>query len=51
MVKHSRCIIGVCENKIRYPELQKKLSNVDVQTSNPLTATDNSRNFSYACCL
>ena len=29
MGKHSRCVIGICDNDIRYPELHKKHSNVD----------------------
>ena len=29
MGKHSRCVIGICDNDMRYPELHKKNSNVD----------------------
>ena len=29
MGKHSRCVTGICDNDIRYPELHKKHSNVD----------------------
>ena len=29
MGKHSRCIIGISGNDMRYQELHKKLSNVD----------------------
>ena len=29
MGKHSRCVIGICNNDMRYPELHKKHSNVD----------------------
>ena len=29
MGKHSICVIGVCYNDMRYPELHKKGSNVD----------------------
>ena len=29
MGKHSRCVIGICNNAMRYPELHKKHSNVD----------------------
>ena len=29
MGKHSRCVIGIYENYIKYPELHKKCSNVD----------------------
>ena len=29
MEKHSRCVIGICDNNKRYPELRKKHSNVD----------------------
>ena len=30
--KHSRCVIGICDNENQYPELHKKYSNVDVDT-------------------
>ena len=29
MRKHSRCVIGICDNDMRYQELHKKHSNVD----------------------
>ena len=29
MGKHSRCITGICDNDMRYPELHKNHSNVD----------------------
>ena len=29
MGKHSRCVIGICDNGMRYPKLHKKNSNVD----------------------
>ena len=29
MGKHSRCVVGICDNDIRYPELRKRHSNVD----------------------
>ena len=29
MGKHSRCVIGICDNGMQYPELRKKHSNVD----------------------
>ena len=29
MSKHSRCVVGICDNDIRYPELRKRHSNVD----------------------
>ena len=29
MRKHSRCVIGIYDNGMRYPELRKKHSNVD----------------------
>ena len=29
MGKHSRCVIGICDNGMQYPELHKKHSNVD----------------------
>ena len=32
MGKHSRCVIGICDNDMRYPELHKKNSNVDGDT-------------------
>ena len=35
MWKHSRCVIGVCGNDMRYPELHNKHINVDGQASNP----------------
>ena len=36
MGKYSRCVIIVCDDDMRNPELHKKHSNVDGQTSNPL---------------
>ena len=36
MDKHSKCVIGVCDNDMQNSELQKKHSNVDGETSNPL---------------
>ena len=35
MGKHSRCVIGVYDNEMRYPEQHNKHSNVDRQISNP----------------
>ena len=29
MGKHSRCVIGTCDNDMQYPELHTKRSNVD----------------------
>ena len=29
MGNHSRCVIGICDNEVRQPELNKKHSNVD----------------------
>ena len=29
MGNHPRCVIGICENDIKYPELHKKHSNMD----------------------
>ena len=29
MGKHSRCVIGICDNDMQYPELHKKHRNVD----------------------
>ena len=29
MRKHSGCVIGICDNDMRYPELHKKHSHVD----------------------
>ena len=29
MEKHSRCVIGICDNDMRYPGLHKKHNNVD----------------------
>ena len=29
MGKHSICVIGICDNGMRYPDLHKKHSNVD----------------------
>ena len=29
MWKHSRCVIGICDNDMQYPEFIKKHSNVD----------------------
>ena len=29
MGKHSRCVIVICDNDMRYPELHKKHCNVD----------------------
>ena len=29
MRKHFRCVIGICDNDMRYPKLHKKHSNVD----------------------
>ena len=29
MGKHSRCVIDICDNDMKYPELHKKHSNVD----------------------
>ena len=29
MGKHSRCVIGVCDNDMQHPELHKKHRNVD----------------------
>ena len=29
MGKHSRCLIGICDNDMQYPELHKKHKNVD----------------------
>ena len=29
MGKHSRCVISICDNDMRYRELHKKNSNVD----------------------
>ena len=29
MGKHSRCVIDICDNDMQYPEMHKKLSNVD----------------------
>ena len=29
MGKHCRCVTGICDNYIRYPELRKKYSSVD----------------------
>ena len=29
MGKHSRCVIDICDNDVKYPELHKKHSNVD----------------------
>ena len=29
MWKHTRCVIGVCDNAMQYPELHKKDSSVD----------------------
>ena len=29
MGHHPRCVIGICENDIKYPELHKKHSNMD----------------------
>ena len=28
MGKHSRCVVGICENDMRYPGMHKKQSNV-----------------------
>ena len=32
MGKHSRCVIAICDNNMRYAELHKKYSNVDGDT-------------------
>ena len=29
MGKHSRCVVGICDSDMRYPELRKKHNNVD----------------------
>ena len=29
MGKHPRCVIGICDNDMEYPELHKKHSNMD----------------------
>ena len=29
MGKHSRCVIGICDNDMRYPQLYKKHSDMD----------------------
>ena len=29
MGEHSRCVIGICDNDMQYPELHKKCSNAD----------------------
>ena len=49
MGKHSGYIVGVCDNKIWYPELPKKHTNVDGQKSNPIIVTGNSRKYLYIC--
>ena len=49
MGKNCRCVVGVCHNEMRSPELHKKYSNMHGQTSNPLTVTDNSRKSSVVC--
>ena len=49
MGKHSRCVFGVCDNNMRYPQLHKKHSNMDEETSNSAYSclTDNSIKSSY----
>ena len=29
MGKHSRCVTGICDNDMQYPEIHKKHSNLD----------------------
>ena len=29
MGKHSRCVTGICDNDMQYPEINKKHSNLD----------------------
>ena len=49
MGKHSRCVIGVCDNELRCPGLDKKHGNEDGQAGNTISVTDNPRKFSYVC--
>ena len=40
MGKHCRCVIGICDKDMRYPELHRKHSNVDGDTIIPKLPKD-----------